>query len=513
MSKTPSPSQTLHPPPAHKAQPAGLAAPHAVGPLDSTLRVSEHLGDVIPPAHDYRTLVLCFDGTGSEFNTMNSNVGQFFTMLKKDSPNHQMVYYHAGMGTSTVPRLSNMVDMMIGTHFDAHVMDGYEFLMQSYQAGDRICLFGFSSGAYTARALAGMLHKVGLLPRSNHQQVPFAYKMYSQDDGEGWEQSREFKKAFSIDVNVEFVGVWDTVNSVGIVPRRLPFTRANNKIRYFRHALALDEHRVRFIPSFCHQLSDTDNDEQEVRKSEAPHTCEKKSYALHISHRGKSGPNADHHGCEELEQRFSQSKAPTDVQEVWFAGCHRDVGGGAVRNGTRHSLSRISLRWMIRECFKARTGILFHGCEFQKIGMDHKTLYPYPHVWQRPPPLTSTSTVSLLPHKLGGDLSSSDIEDTGFVSEEHEDLADALADIHDRLKERPAWWVLEGLPQQIRYQRDEDNAWVTKISINRGEGRHVPRQASGVYVHRTVKIRMEAEALQEKYQPKAKLTVKPTWVD
>lgn len=164
--------------------------------------------DVIPPAHDYRTLVLCFDGTGSEFNTMNSNIGQFFTMLKKDSPNHQMVYYHAGMGTNTVPKLSNIVDMMIGTHFDAHVMDGYEFLMQSYQAGDRICLFGFSSGAYTARALAGMLHKVGLLPRSNHQQVPFAYKMYSQDDREGWKQSRAFKKAFSIDVNVEFVGVW-----------------------------------------------------------------------------------------------------------------------------------------------------------------------------------------------------------------------------------------------------------------------------------------------------------------
>ncbi|KAI6136035.1 hypothetical protein F5141DRAFT_4789 [Pisolithus sp. B1] len=511
MSETPFPSRTLHPPPAHRAQPAGLAALHAAGPLDSTLREPEYLEDVIPPAQDYRTLVLCFDGTGSEFNTMNSNVGQFFTMLKKDSPKHQMVYYHAGMGTSTVPKLSNIIDMMVGAHFDAHVMDGYEFLMQSYQAGDRICLFGFSSGAYTARALAGMLHKVGLLPRSNHQQVPFAYKMYSQDDGEGWKQSREFKNAFSIDVNVEFVGVWDTVNSVGIIPRRLPFTRANNKIRYFRHALSLDEHRVRFIPSFCHQLPDTNNDEQEVRKSETPHACEKKSYTLHIAHREKSDPNAHHHGCEELEQRFSQPMTPTDVQEVWFAGCHRDVGGGAVENGTRHCLSRISLRWMIRECFKARTGILFHRCEFRKIGMNPKTLYP--HVWQRPPALTSTSTTSLSSHKLEGELLSPDIKDTGFVSEEQEDLADALADIHDRLKARPAWWILEGLPQQIRYQRDQDNAWVTKISVNRGKGRSVPRQASGVYMHRTVKIRMEAEALQEKYQPKAKLKVEPTWVD
>ena len=52
------------------------------------------------------------------------------------------------------------------------------------------------------------LHKVGLLPRCNYQQVPFAYRMYSQDDETGWEQSKAFKKAFSIDVDVEFVGVW-----------------------------------------------------------------------------------------------------------------------------------------------------------------------------------------------------------------------------------------------------------------------------------------------------------------
>lgn len=74
--------------------------------------------------------------------------------------------------------------------------------------GDRICIFGFSRGAYTARALAGMLHKVGLLPASNHQQVPFAYKMFTRADPLGWEQSNAFKEAFSIDVTIEFIGVW-----------------------------------------------------------------------------------------------------------------------------------------------------------------------------------------------------------------------------------------------------------------------------------------------------------------
>lgn len=56
--------------------------------------------------------------------------------------------------------------------------------------------------------LSCRIHKVGLLPRCNHQQVPFAYKMYSQDDDLGWEQSTAFKKAFSINVDIEFVGVW-----------------------------------------------------------------------------------------------------------------------------------------------------------------------------------------------------------------------------------------------------------------------------------------------------------------
>jgi len=53
-----------------------------------------------------------------------------------------------------------------------------------------------------------MLHKVGLLPAGNFQQVPFAYKMYKRADPVGWEMSNEFKKAFSVDVKIEFIGVW-----------------------------------------------------------------------------------------------------------------------------------------------------------------------------------------------------------------------------------------------------------------------------------------------------------------
>jgi len=57
-------------------------------------------------------------------------------------------------------------------------------------------------------SLAGMIHKVGLLPPDNRQQVPFAYKMYTRTDTTGWDQSNAFKQAFSLNVKIEFLGVW-----------------------------------------------------------------------------------------------------------------------------------------------------------------------------------------------------------------------------------------------------------------------------------------------------------------
>jgi len=79
---------------------------------------------------------------------------------------------------------------------------------ESDNFGDKICIFGFSRGAFTARALAGMLQKIGLLPSSNLEQLPFAYAMYERDDEDGLKLSIQFKRTFSIDVRIEFLGVW-----------------------------------------------------------------------------------------------------------------------------------------------------------------------------------------------------------------------------------------------------------------------------------------------------------------
>ncbi|KAF8630983.1 hypothetical protein AX15_002693 [Amanita polypyramis BW_CC] len=535
-----------------------------------------------------KTLVLCFDGTGDQFDADNSNIVQFVSMLKKDDKMKQMVYYQAGVGTYTSPavatpfmsKVSKLLDEMLAWNINAHVMGGYEFLMQNYVDGDRICIFGFSRGAYTARSLAGMIHKVGLLPADNFQQIPFAYKMYTRTDSIGWDQSNAFKKAFSVDVPIEFVGVWDTVDSVGLIPKRLPFTTSNTIVRTFRHAVSLDEHRSKFKANLWNRPTE---EEKNLGMAEAlDRANEKLRAAMCERHmRGQGCDDATHKHSEEDDNKNGkhhkspstseanghnggqvQGKRPakiwtlddepdkamnlfesmyagqinvlTNVEEVWFAGCHCDVGGGSVENGTRYSLARIPLRWMIRECFKTKCGILFKTDSLREVGLDPSTIYPY--VLPRPPALLErarTQVIEKIPRtsiwkRVGKLFMSAEArskaareamerrsQSSAFISEEDEELRDALSPKYDQLKLKLFWWILEILPVSIRYQRG-DNQWISYIGINMGRPRFIPKQKDhGVKLHRSVQLRMEAQCLKEgdKYEPKARLKVNPTWID
>jgi len=208
-----------------------------------------------------RTLVLCFDGTAGKYDAENTNVVRLFALLKKDDV-EQLTFYQAGIGTWFKPgivspmfeRSAKILDEAFAWYLSAHVIDGYRFLMDNHRASDKICIFGFSRGAYTARALAGFLYKVGLLPRGNQSQVSFAYKMYKRTDAEGLKLCAGFKQTYCRPVTVEFMGVWETVCSVGVLwSRALPFTNSNNAIKTFRHALSLDEHRTKFRPKYYHR--------------------------------------------------------------------------------------------------------------------------------------------------------------------------------------------------------------------------------------------------------------------
>ncbi|OJA08866.1 hypothetical protein AZE42_01742 [Rhizopogon vesiculosus] len=463
--------------------------------------------------------MLSSDGTGDQFDSDNSNVVQLFNMLVKDKPSQQMVYYQSGIGTYTIPqmatplmaKMSKTVDMMFGHHLDAHVMGGYEFIMQNYEYGDKICIFGFSRGAYTARALAGMVHKVGIIPRCNHQQVPFAYNMYIRDDVKGWEESTAFKKTFSINADIEFVGVWDTVSSVGLIPKRLPFTRANDNIKFFRHALSLDERRVRFKPTIWERPTKQDMDKGGIRHGIS------RGFPHNFLKRRDSQDGIDTSRSRYDDQYPLLECQHTDVEEVWFAGHHCDVGGSSVKNNTRNSLARIPLRWMIRECFKAEVGILFHRDMFKEIGMDYATLHP--RVLERPNIIHHSPCPSprCPPDSMGQDPTKSTdpaIIYGDFISEELEDVADAISRKHDKLIEAWRWWILEYTPQPTYYQDDNDNHDVIRYKINMGHGRYIPRQNRDVVkVHRSVQIRIKADCLENgKYRPNAKLEVEPKWV-
>ncbi|KAG7090384.1 hypothetical protein E1B28_009503 [Marasmius oreades] len=482
---------------------------------------------IIPPEHPYRTLVLCFDGTGDQFDSDNSNIVELFSMLKKDDCSKQMVYYQAGIGTYTTPqiatplgaRISKAIDEAVAWNLDAHVMGGYEFLMQNYTIGDRICIFGFSRGAYTARSLAGMIHKVGILPACNHQQVPFAYKMYTQADEVGWKQSNAFKKAFSIDADIEFVGVWDTVNSVGLIPKRLPFTTSNTNVRTFRHAVSLDERRAKFKANLWNRPNEA---EAKLGLAQKGNTNSGSG-----STTTKSQPHLQKpHSIWALEQQYSKDRTlPTDIEEVWFAGCHCDVGGGSVSNDTKPNLARIPLRWMIRECFKTNTGIMFYADMLEEImGVDPAVLYPA--VLPRPPALKISEEQGHYIRSISDDAAKSkgspESLDEGTVTttgqratEEELELMDSLSPIYDQLSLKWFWWILEFFPITMRYQSG-DSSWVSYLGWNLGRGIIIPRQETeGVKVHRSVKLRMEAKSRDgQRYVPKASFDERyTTWVD
>lgn len=528
-----------------------------------------------------RTIVICLDGTGDQFDADNSNIVEFVTCLKKDSP-RQLIYYQTGIGTYDGTGLqggiSASLDMAVGSGLGTHVKDGYRFLMQTYQEGDKICLFGFSRGSYTARCLAGMLHKVGLLPKNNGAQVPFAYRFYKDDSPTGWQMSRDFKKAFCVDINVYFMGLFDCVASVGLIPRKLPLESSTSasKTGHFRHAIALDEHRAKFKVCRWSQAPRPLRAKlqgkvgKDARKSKGQEKHGKQNGAGQNGSADKTNGFRSHlpHVYDPYAQTGQTNEAqstgkPTDVEEVWvcpvsvlpvliacfmadllpqFLGAHADVGGGAVHNSTRHKLSRIPLRWMIRQTFHCNTGITFSTAALAETGLDVHTLWPICKKLPRPQvgpaeemidkyksgqlePLNWRSN-ALAPmqrrdargqqtdpyQRQGIDDSDTDSDDElyalkgSWTKEQEEDYMDSLAEINDQLAVAKSWWVLECMPIKARVQDEQDgDTWRKKVVMNKGMYR--PVREMEPRMHWTVEQRMKERG----YEVKTRVSPSAKW--
>jgi uncharacterized protein (DUF2235 family) len=265
-----------------------------------------------------KRIALFLDGT---WNTVenNTNVWRLKSLCAIDPS--QVSYYSAGVGTQFGDRLRGG---LLGWGLDEEVILAYEWLVENYNPGDRIYLFGFSRGAFTARSLSGAISKCGLLKPGAPISLTQLYDRYRK--GSAVHTIRELQnipddklsmediwlRKYSMPIPVWFQGVWDTVGALGVPFGDMPILsrsnhaflevdlRINNYWSY--HALAIDEHREAFAPT------------------------------LWVKNVTNGVPTYPPRPLDQVEQR-------------WFVGAHADVGGGYA-NGL---LAQVPLTWLMQK--------------------------------------------------------------------------------------------------------------------------------------------------------------------
>ena len=239
--------------------------------------------------------------------------------------------YHDGVGTESI-KWAALLAGATGWGLSRNVKQLYGELARVYAPGDKIFLFGFSRGAFSVRTLAGLIHACGILDLSKYptnddfnRAVDEAYGQYRQLYN-SWltslfhetrkltpERVAELRGRFSVRVPefddpngrpIAFVGVWDTVDAVGLPIRaaefvnrvlyafKFPDRTLNLSVGHACHAVALDEQRESFAPVLWNE-----------RKTEQPER----------------------------------------IEQVWFSGVHSNVGGGYPRQG----MSLVALDWIM----------------------------------------------------------------------------------------------------------------------------------------------------------------------
>lgn len=281
-----------------------------------------------------KKIIVCADGTwntphGVGVAVNDTNVRKLYCSLA-EVPD-QMRYYDSGVGTDGTP-IDHLTGGAMGQGLFQKVQDGYEFIAYVWDPGDEIYLFGFSRGAYTARSLAGMIAGFGI-PNKNFDNttVQKIFSAYRQSDPTARAKMKaDLTAEYGLtEANIRMVGVWDTVGSLG-VPGVL-FSLFDQKtygfldtalhpcIQNAYHAVCLDERRAQFLPTLW------TNPDGSVRPNDA------------------------------------------QVEQVWFAGVHCDVGGSYVES----QLSDIAMGWMMKRAMEC--GLVFDDeAQKQYLKLDPK---------------------------------------------------------------------------------------------------------------------------------------------
>ncbi|MDP8943878.1 MAG: DUF2235 domain-containing protein [Actinomycetota bacterium] len=265
-----------------------------------------------------RRLVVCCDGTWNRPDQLHggmpapTNVTKVAAGVAREDGegSRQLLHYHPGVGTRRFERVRGGA---FGRGLSRNVRDCYRFLAESYEPGDELFFFGFSRGAFTARSTVGLVRNAGILRPEHVGRIDEAYRLYrarADRTRPNGIEARIFRRMYSHEeIEIRFVGVWDTVGALGIPIDgvRLPFadrlwgfhdTELSSRVRFAYQALAIDEQRGPFRPTLWRQQE---------------------------------------HATEQT------------LEQVWFAGVHSDVGGGY----PEPELAEIPLLWMVeraRDC-------------------------------------------------------------------------------------------------------------------------------------------------------------------
>ncbi|KAJ5537847.1 hypothetical protein N7494_007326 [Penicillium frequentans] len=322
------------------------------------------------PIRPMRRLILCLDGSWQSSNHGEKNIASNIAKLSRsiascqktgeDEVIHQIVYYDGGVGTGdSAPKEDASItakalaegqkafEGAFGRGVEENVCEAYNFLVSNWLPGDEIYIFGFSRGAYTARAVAGLVCNLGICfpdmmddwwaiydeykkrplkkeepkPANNGIHVPDAMQ---QSTWGLYNVNKDWKDRFYKNVDIEVVGVFDTVGALGWPSNKyVPFggnandtkygfhdTNLHKNIKNAFHALALDEHRHAFPPTMW------------------------------------SLPKGVY----------------TNLVQCWFPGYHINIGGGSEDTmkhyGDMESMANLSLVWMIDQVRK-QTNLTF----------------------------------------------------------------------------------------------------------------------------------------------------------
>jgi uncharacterized protein (DUF2235 family) len=228
-----------------------------------------------------KRLAVCCDGTWDSPDELNgtptpTNVTKIALALatKDAGGTEQRIFYHLGVGTRRRQRFRGGV---FGLDVLRAVRDTYAFLVENYEPGDELYFFGFSRGAFTARSTAGFVRNCGIVRRENAGLIDQAFSLYRSRSSSKSPKSLEatfFRRSYSYEPRIRFIGVWDTVGALGVpltksalvdvINRRSRFhdTSLSSKVDAAFQALAIDEKRGPFRPALREGVPENQRVEQ-----------------------------------------------------------------------------------------------------------------------------------------------------------------------------------------------------------------------------------------------------------